>query len=233
MTDSTDFLRNELLQLVLDNIPQFIFWKDVDSVYLGCNANLATVAGVQTPEDIVGKTDYDLAWNAAEADAFRADDLREMKSNAAQYHIIEPQHQAGGKQAWLDTNKIPLRNSDGEVIGLLGTFEDITERIALETELAKHRSNLEALVEERTTRLTRTNKELRTAINDVKTLRGIIPICASCKSIRDDQGAWKAIEAYVMEHSEAEFSHGICQQCAKTLYPGYVDGEGNFPADKK
>ena len=59
----------------------------------------------------------------------------------------------------------------------------------------------------------------------VKTLRGMIPICASCKNIRDDRGAWNRMEAYVQRHSEAEFSHGMCPACAKRLFPD-VDPEG-------
>lgn len=60
--------------------------------------------------------------------------------------------------------------------------------------------------------------ELQTALNEVKTLRGLIPICANCKKIRDDKGYWKQIEAYIEEHSEAFFSHGICPDCAQKLY---------------
>ena len=117
------------LQLVMDNIPQFIFWKDRASIYLGCNRNFARAAGVETPENIVGKSDYDLAWKKSEADFFRECDRRVMETDTPEYHIIEPQQQAGGRQAWLDTNKIPLHDTDGRVVGILGTYEDITERI--------------------------------------------------------------------------------------------------------
>jgi hypothetical protein len=61
--------------------------------------------------------------------------------------------------------------------------------------------------------------ELRKAIDEVKTLRGIIPICASCKKIRDDEGFWQQVEDYIGHHSDAVFSHGICQKCARKLYP--------------
>jgi CheY-like chemotaxis protein len=60
---------------------------------------------------------------------------------------------------------------------------------------------------------------LRKALEDIRTLRGIIPICASCKQIRDDKGAWEAVETYVSAHSEAQFSHGICPECMLKLYP--------------
>ena len=69
--------------------------------------------------------------------------------------------------------------------------------------------------------LERTNAELQSSITAVKMLRGMIPICASCKKIRDDKGYWSQIESYISEHSEAEFSHGICPECASKLYPQY------------
>ena len=62
--------------------------------------------------------------------------------------------------------------------------------------------------------------KLNKAIEEVKTLSGFLPICASCKKIRDDQGYWNQIEAYISEHSEAEFSHSICPECVEELYPG-------------
>jgi len=69
--------------------------------------------------------------------------------------------------------------------------------------------------------------ELRRALREVKTLRGFLPICASCKKIRSDQGAWQQIESYIREHSDAQFSHGLCPECAKTLYPEYWDRVGD------
>jgi len=64
-------------------------------------------------------------------------------------------------------------------------------------------------------------EELEKAFREITTLRGILPICASCKKIRDDQGYWKQIESYIRDHSDAEFSHGICPPCAEKLYPEY------------
>ena len=68
--------------------------------------------------------------------------------------------------------------------------------------------------------LRRSNEELQQALKEVKVLRGLIPICASCKKIRNDGGFWQQLEEYLAEHSEAEFSHGLCQPCIKKLYPG-------------
>jgi diguanylate cyclase (GGDEF)-like protein/PAS domain S-box-containing protein len=120
--------KEEFLKLILDNIPQFIFWKDRNSVYLGCNRNFASVAGLNSPLEIVGKTDYDLPWKKEESDFFCQCDAFVMETDTPQYHIIEPQLQADGKHAWVDTSKIPLHDCEGNVVGILGTYEDITER---------------------------------------------------------------------------------------------------------
>ena len=61
--------------------------------------------------------------------------------------------------------------------------------------------------------------ELNSALDEIKTLKGIVPICSHCKNVRDDQGYWQKVEKFVREHSEAEFSHGICPDCAKKHYP--------------
>ena len=66
-------------------------------------------------------------------------------------------------------------------------------------------------------------KELEKALEQIKSLKGMLPICASCKKIRKDDGYWQQIEMYIVEHSEAEFSHGICPDCAKTLYPQFTE----------
>lgn len=66
-------------------------------------------------------------------------------------------------------------------------------------------------------------RELRKALAKIKTLHGLLPICASCKRIRDDKGYWNQIEIYISEHSEAGFTHGICPECLEKLYPDYID----------
>ncbi|MCK4672284.1 MAG: response regulator, partial [Candidatus Aegiribacteria sp.] len=65
------------------------------------------------------------------------------------------------------------------------------------------------------------NEKLTKALAEVKTLSGLLPICASCKKIRDDSGYWEQIEEYITERSDTQFSHGICPECMKKLYPEY------------
>ncbi|MHB8164551.1 MAG: PAS domain S-box protein [Methanoregula sp.] len=128
------FNSRQMLQLVLDTIPVRVFWKDRDLVFLGANQALARDAGFTNPEDLFGKTDYDTAF-AATADQYQADDLQVMETGTPKLDFEERQERRGGSQAWLRTSKVPLRNKSGDVIGILGTYEDITERKILEDEL--------------------------------------------------------------------------------------------------
>ncbi len=73
------------------------------------------------------------------------------------------------------------------------------------------------------TELEAKNKELQQALNDIKTLEGLIPICASCKKIKDDDGYWHSVEEYMTEHSDVKFTHGLCNDCIKKLYPEFAD----------
>lgn len=127
----------QLLQLVMDNIPQAIFWKDRQSTYLGSNRIFARTGGFEDPAELIGKTDFDLPWTLAEAEWYRHCDRQVMDTDAPQYRIVETQMQADGRQVWLETNKVPLHDANGGVVGILGTFEDITERKEAELALQK------------------------------------------------------------------------------------------------
>ncbi|MDP8299327.1 MAG: PAS domain S-box protein [Candidatus Tantalella remota] len=124
--------QSQLLRNVIANIPYFVFWKDRNSVYAGCNENFAKVAGVEKPENIVGKTDYDLVWKREESDSFRSIDKKVMNEGHPMLDIEEPQRQMDGKERIMLTSKVPLTDDDGNVIGLLGIYTDITERKYLE-----------------------------------------------------------------------------------------------------
>ena len=90
-----------------------------------------------------------------------------------------------------------------------------------EEELENYRRHLEDMVEKRTAELQTANDQLQKAFDEVNVLRGFLPICASCKKIRDDKGYWTQLEAYIHKHSDVRFSHGICPECARKLYPEY------------
>lgn len=136
-----------LMNNVIANIPHSVFWKDHNSVYLGCNGNFARNAGLAGPEEIVGKTDYDLPWKREEADFYRKCDREVMDKGCPLLEIEETQQQADGAEVMILTSKVPLRGTDGSVTGLLGIYSDISERKRGETELKRTLSLLAATLE--------------------------------------------------------------------------------------
>lgn len=104
----------------------------------------------------------------------------------------------------MDCTAVTIEDREGNITSLMVAQRDVTERKQWEKEREK-------LV-----------LELQAALDKVRTLRGFIPICASCKQIRNDDGYWQQVESYVSEHTLAEFSHSICPDCLKKLYPQYT-----------
>jgi len=123
----------QMLQSILDAIPQRVFWKDRNCVFLGCNRPFATDAGLDSPAAVIGKNDYDLS-SADLAEQYRADDQQVMKQRSAKLNFHERLTRPDGSILWLQTNKIPLFGLLGEVTGVVGTYEDITERKRVERE---------------------------------------------------------------------------------------------------
>ena len=138
----------QMLKLIMDTIPQRIFWKDRNSVYQGCNLQVALDAGFQSPEELIGKTDYDLHWRLEEIEYYRRIDQEVMAENTPRYRIIETFITAEGQQCWIETNKIPLHDLEGNVVGILGTYEDITERKLAEELLAKSEARFRQLAQQ-------------------------------------------------------------------------------------
>ncbi len=140
------FPSEEMFQLVLDTIPQRVFWKDTNSVYVGCNVPLAHDAGFDDPSQLIGLTDYDMSWRPT-ADRYRADDHEVMTTGIAMINYEEPQVRADGSEGWLRTSKLPLRAADGRVIGVLCTYEDITEQRRAHEALRESEQFLDNIVE--------------------------------------------------------------------------------------
>jgi PAS domain S-box-containing protein len=130
-----------MLQMVLDTIPVRVFWKDRNSVYLGCNYLFAQDAGLIETKAIVGKTDSELPWSAEETAAFLQNDQLIIREEAPEIELEEVQHIAEGHVLISNTNKFPLRNADNEVIGVLGSYIDITRRKLAEEALARQQEH--------------------------------------------------------------------------------------------
>lgn len=114
-----------MLRLILDTIPVRVFWKDVNLNYLGCNKSFAKDAGLNSPDELIGKSDYEMGWKE-QADLYRADDKFVIETRQPKLNYEEPQTTPDGRQIWLRTSKIPLIDADGNIKGVLGTYEDIT-----------------------------------------------------------------------------------------------------------
>ncbi|MBS4057346.1 MAG: PAS domain S-box protein [Bacteroidales bacterium] len=136
----------QILQLVLNSIPQRIFWKDKNLNYLGCNNTFANDAGLNEPEELIGKNDYELSWKA-NADQYRADDTNVIQSGVPKVQFEEPQLKPDGHTMWLRTNKAPLFDKSGNIIGVLGTYEDISQAKKAEISIRESEEKFRSLFE--------------------------------------------------------------------------------------
>ncbi|MCF8379535.1 MAG: PAS domain S-box protein [Bacteroidales bacterium] len=125
---------NLMIERIINNIPARVFWKDLNLNYLGCNPSFANDAGFSEPKDVIGKDDYQMGWRY-QADLYRKDDQEVIKSKIPKFNIEEEQTTPDGKIITLLTSKIPLLNSEDDVVGVLGTYIDITDRKMTEEEL--------------------------------------------------------------------------------------------------
>jgi diguanylate cyclase (GGDEF)-like protein/PAS domain S-box-containing protein len=139
------FEANQMFRCVVENIPQGLFWKDRGSRYLGGNAVFARDSGYASAAEIVGKTDDDQSWRDSAA-AYRADDEHVMTSGIPKLNFEETSLRPDGTVVRLETSKVPLRDYDGNVIGLVGTYHDITARKLAEQRLMLQAAALESSV---------------------------------------------------------------------------------------
>ncbi len=178
--------------------PTFSFYADGTYRYV----NHAFAKGVgKTSDEIIGRKIWDV-FEKDEADK-RFAIVKKVFAEGKPEEIEVRVPQSAGDTFYLTTVK-PILNDVGEVETVICTSKNITKRKLAEDALKKERD------------------KLMKALKEIKTLSGLLPICASCKKIRDDKGYWNQMEGYIQQHSDAQFSHGMCPDCAKKMYP-YLD----------
>lgn len=147
--------REELLSLIINNIPQSIYWKDKENKYLGCNKNFADLVNIEDNKNIIGKTTCELNNNVNFETFCKNKDGAILETGEGVYNQLEKIPAENGKGKWLQSNKIPLKTDEG-IIGLVGTIEDVTEKKIAEKALQEYSGKLEEIVEE----LKRSNQDL-------------------------------------------------------------------------
>ncbi len=185
------------LETLLETLPTPVFFKDIHGKYIGCNKSFEKMLNLPRSK-IIGKTVYDMGPKAIADKYFKKDkELLDHPGTQTYGWTVAP---SGKPARQVIFNKSTYTDKGGHVIGMIGAISDITD-------IKESQAQKEKLI-----------LELETALGEVKTLSGLLPICSSCKKIRDDKGYWNQIEGYIQKHSQALFSHGICPDCATTLY---------------
>ena len=192
-------MSEEKYRMLVENQGEGMGITDLEERFVFCNPAGEKIFGVE-PGQLINRNIKEFLG----PETFQIIKQQTQKRLAGEKSIYEIEIiQPSGEKRQLLVTATPQKDSDGQVIGTFGIFRDITERKRAEEEQKK-------LI-----------KELQKALEKIKTLKGLIPICTNCKKIRNDKGFWQQVEAYISEHSEAEFSHGICPDCMKKLYPEY------------
>jgi len=190
---------SEEWELTFNSINDLISIHDKDFRIVKVNKSFADTFGMENRE-LIGKKCYEIIHGTEEPWPNCPHEQTLGCGKPATEEFWEPR-----RSRYLEVSTSPICNEKCEMIGTIHITKDITDRKKVEEEREK-------LIH-----------ELQEALANIKTLRGLLPICSYCKKIRDDKGYWNQIESYIRDHSGAEFTHGMCPECLKKLYPDFVD----------
>ena len=185
----------ERFRLIFENAPLGVVHFDSNGVITNCNKVIMEITGAPI-DKIIGFNLMTSLENTEVREAVRAALSGKIGQFEGDYTSV-----LSSKQMCLNVIYAPITDEHGVPTSGMGIFDDITDRKRIEREKERVLADLEQ------------------ALSEVKKLGGFLPICASCKKIRDDEGYWNEVERYISDHSEAQFSHSICPDCVRTLYP--------------
>ena len=195
---------------LLELMSQGVIYYDAEGHIIDANTAALNILGL-TIDEIRGRTPYDPRWRVIAADGSDFPPelhpsliaIRTGASERLEMGIYNPSEES---YRWVEVSAVPyFRPGDTRPSEIHTTLDDVPERRRLESERD------------------RLMQQLEDALANLKVLGGFIPICSSCKKIRNDSGYWQQLEVYMRDHSEAQFSHGVCPDCMKRLYPEFAD----------
>jgi len=184
----------------------FLYSHDIHGKFTFVSPSITDILGYRPEEFLTSYTTY-LTDHPVNREAARRTTLS-IQGQQQPPDEVEIYHRDGSRR-WLAVTEIPIVGDDGTVTAVEGVARDITES-------KRTAGDRERLI-----------SELQAALAEIRTLQGIIPICASCKKVRDDEGAWQQVESYIATHSNAQFSHGICPDCFHQHYLGITEKRKN------
>jgi len=193
----------EKYHTLVDNVKTGVYRNNIEGRFIQVNPAIAEIFGCDSVEEFMGIAIADLYQNLEDRNSF----LEEVQEKGFVKNRELALKKKDGTPIWCSVTTAAQRDEQGNIKWFDGVVEDITQRKRAEEER-------ERLI-----------RELTDAVARVKALSGMLPICASCKRIRNDEGYWEQVEVFVSEHSEAVFSHGVCPECMTKLYPRYAKEE--------
>jgi PAS domain S-box-containing protein len=188
------------LAAIVDSTGEAILSQNMDGIITTWNAGARQLFGY-TEAEAVGRSVLILVPESLRAATLII--FENLRSGKSIEHLETVRVRKDGVAVDVYLTISPIKGADGRLMGASSIAYDITERKKIEDERTKM------------------IKQLNETLSKVRTLSGLLPICASCKKIRDDHGYWQKLETFVHEHSNAEFSHSICPDCMEKLYPDF------------
>ncbi|MDD2519426.1 MAG: hypothetical protein PHR34_00625 [Kiritimatiellae bacterium] len=186
-------------------------WRDRKPVYVNYTDQWGTFRSVALPQQSPGGRCY-----LASADLEISDIRAMVRQNLVRSVLVA---------LFFLAASLPL------ILLVIHLFQAHTRTLRrLNAELQRQQDHLEELVQRRTADLEKETRRLQEALDNVRALRGLLPICAACRKIRDDDGYWDQLENYVLKHTDTEFSHGLCPDCLQRLYPEFASGDNPPPS---
>lgn len=189
------------LNQLIEAVPIPVFYKDADNIYIGCNGKFSEFLKMDRRK-IIGKSVYDIAPTHL-AEKYHQMDMELLNNPGIQVYEAEVADE-DNKISTVIFHKATYYDTDGRVAGMIGLIFDVSELRQVE------REREQVVV------------ELQDALAQVKTLGGFLPICSSCKKIRDDSGYWQRLETYLKKSTDVDFSHSICPACSEQLFEEYA-----------